>query len=120
MGGISSTTHDLGLHHAVDQTREQFRLVRAEHVMATGKALKTDGELDVARADNVLDLEVGELGVETKLLDDARILARGKLGVILGLCTSDDHLAGSEDECGGLGFADTHDDSGETLVKDEV
>lgn len=39
---------DLGFDHAVDETREQFRLVRAEVVMAASKAFKSDGELDVA------------------------------------------------------------------------
>lgn len=56
--------HDLGLDHAVDKTREQLRLIRAEVVVTRSETLQTDGELDVARSDNVLDLEVGELGVE--------------------------------------------------------
>lgn len=85
--------------------------------MATGKAFKANGELDVARTHNVLNLEVGELGVEAKLLDDTRILARGELGIIFRLGTSDNHLAGSEDESCGFRFTDTHDDSGETLDK---
>lgn len=107
--------HDLGLHHAVDQTREEFRLVRAEVVVARGQTLQTDGELDVAGADNVLDLEVGELGVETELLDDTRVLARSQLRVILRLGTGDDHLARGKDQGGGLGLTDPHDDGGETL-----
>jgi len=49
-----------GSHHAVDQTREELRLVRAEHMVATGQALKADWELDIAGADDVLDLEVGD------------------------------------------------------------
>ena len=32
--------------------------------MTTGKAFKTNGELDIARTDDVLDLEVHELCVE--------------------------------------------------------
>lgn len=50
--------NDLGLHHAVDETGEEFRLVGRESVMARCKTLQTNGELDVARADDVLDLEV--------------------------------------------------------------
>lgn len=84
-------------------------------MVARSKTLETNGKLNVARADNVLDLEVGELGVETEFLDDTRILARGKLRVILRLGTSDDHLAGREDQGSGLRLADTHDDSGKTL-----
>lgn len=49
---------DLRLHHAVDETREQLRLVGRESVMARGKSLQANGELDVARANNVLDLEI--------------------------------------------------------------
>lgn len=107
--------HNLGLHHTIDQTREELRLVRREIVMATSQTLKTDRELDVARADNVLDLEVGELGVETELLDDTGVFARGKLRVILRLGTGDNHLARCEDKGGSLGFTDTHDNGGETL-----
>lgn len=67
--------HDLGLDHSVDETREQFRFVRTEIVMAGRKTFQTNGELDVAGADNVLDLEVGELCIEPELLDDASILS---------------------------------------------
>ena len=49
---------DLGLHHAVDETGEELRLVGRESVMARCKTLQTNGELDVARADNVLDFEI--------------------------------------------------------------
>lgn len=37
------------------------------------QSLKTDGEANVARSDNVLDLEIAELCVEAKLLNDTRI-----------------------------------------------
>jgi hypothetical protein len=107
--------NDLGLHHAIDQTREQLRLVGTEVVVTRGQPLQTDGELDVARADDVLDLEIGKLGVETKLLDNTRILARSQLRIILGLGTSDDHLARGEDKSGGLRFTDTHDHGSKTL-----
>lgn len=50
--------NDPRLHHAVDETREQFRLVGRESVVARGQTLEADGEADIARADNVLDLEV--------------------------------------------------------------
>jgi hypothetical protein len=49
---------DPRLHHTIDETREQFRLIRRESVMARCKTLETNGEADVARADNVLDLKV--------------------------------------------------------------
>lgn len=109
--------HNLGLNHAVDKAREQLRLVRAEIMMARGQTLQANGELDVAGADNVLDLEIGELGVEAELLDDTGIFARSKLRVIFRLSTGNNHLARGKDEGSGLGLADTHDDSGETLLK---
>lgn len=107
--------HDLRLDHAVDKTREQFRFVRAEVVMARSQTFQTDGELDVAAANNVLDLEVAELCVEAKLLDDTGILPGRKLGVILRLGSSYNHLAGGEDKSSCLGLTNSHDDSGETL-----
>lgn len=107
--------YDLRLDHAVDETGEQLGLIGAEVVMLGSETLETDRELDVARADDVLDLEVGELGVEAELLDDASVLARRKLRVILRLCAGHDHLSAGKDERRGLGLANAHDDSSETL-----
>lgn len=67
--------HNLWLDHSIDETREQLRLIRAEIVMARSKTFQTNGELDVAGPNDVLDLEVRELCVETELLDDTSILA---------------------------------------------
>lgn len=78
-------------------------LVGTKVPVSVGETLETDRELDVAlwvagaasereallrehrggretthRADDVLDLEVGELGLEAELLDDARKLARAR------------------------------------------
>jgi len=107
--------HNLRLHHTVNQTREQFGLVGREHVMTAGKTLKTNREFNVATADDVLNLEVREFGIEAKLLDDTCILATSKFAVILRLCTSDNHLATSEDQSSGLRLADTHNHGSETL-----
>ena len=38
-----------------------------------------------------------DLRIEAQFLDNAGVLAASKLAVILGLRTSDDHLAASED-----------------------
>ena len=84
-------------------------------MMARCKTFETDWEFDVARADDVLDLEVCELGIETELLDDPGIFARGKLRVVFGLGTSHDHLARCKDQGRSLGVTDTHDDGRETL-----
>ena len=92
-----------------------LRFVTAELSVAVRKTLQTNGKLDVTRAHDVLNLELGELGVETKLLDDTRVLARSQSRVVLALRTGDDHLAGSKDKSSRLGITDTHDDGGETL-----
>lgn len=84
---------DLGLDHAVDETWEQLGLVGAEVVMLRRQPLQANGELDVAGADDVLDLEVRELRVEAQLLDDTSILPRGQLRVVFRLGTGHDHLA---------------------------
>jgi len=67
--------NDLGLDHSVDETREQFRLVGAEVVMARSKTFQANGELDIAGADNVLDFEVRKLCVEAEFLNDTSILS---------------------------------------------
>jgi len=56
--------YNLGLDHTIDQSRKQLGFVRTEVVMARGQTLETDWELNVAGANNVLDLEVCELRVE--------------------------------------------------------
>lgn len=42
--------HNFWLDHSINETGEQFGLVRAEHVMTTSQAFETNGELDIARA----------------------------------------------------------------------
>lgn len=107
--------HNLWLNHAVNKTREQLRLVRAEIVMARCETFQTDGELDIARTDNVLDLEVRELRVEAELLNDTSVLSRSEFGIVFGFGTGDDHLSTGEDQSGCLWFTNTHDDGRETL-----
>lgn len=57
------------------------------------ETFETNWELDIAGTDNILNLEVRELGVEAELLDDTRVLARRQLGVVFRLGTGDNHLA---------------------------
>jgi hypothetical protein len=115
LAGHEDEEYDLGLHHAVDETREELGLVRAEHVVTACQAFETDWELDVARADDVLDLKVRELCVEAKLLDDTSVFAGSKFAVVFRLCASDDHLARGEDQSSRLGLTNTHNNRGETL-----
>jgi len=107
--------NDFRLYHSVNQSREQFRLVRAEVMMARGEALEAYGKLDITGANNVLNLKIRKLSIESKLLNNASVFARGKLGIILRFGTRNNHLAGRENECSGFRFANTHDNSGETL-----
>jgi hypothetical protein len=107
--------HNFRLDHSVDETREQLGFVGAEVMMARSETFQSDGKLDVARADDVLNLEVRELGIETKLLDDACILAAGKLRIVLRLGSRHHHLARGKDERRRFGFANSHNHSSETL-----
>ena len=61
--------------------------------MAVRKALQTNGELDVATTNDVLDFEFRKLGVEAELLNDASIFARCQPRVVLRLRTRHDHLS---------------------------
>jgi hypothetical protein len=56
--------HDLGPDHAIDKTREQLRLIGAEVVVSRSQAFETNGELDVTRTDNILDLKVRKFRLE--------------------------------------------------------
>lgn len=87
--------------------------------MAVSKTFKADWELDVTRADNVLNLELAKVSLEAKFLDDARVLAAGQSAVILALGTSHDHLAGCKDQSRCFGFTDTHDYSSKSLISVE-
>lgn len=111
--------HNLGLHHTVDETREQLRFIGTEVMMATSQTFQANGELDVTGADNVLDLKIRELGIESELLDDTRVLPGCQFRVILRLSTSDNHLARGKDQSGGLGLTNTHDHGRETLRRKE-
>ena len=64
------------------KTREELRLVRTEVMMTRRKAFKTDGKLDIARAHDVLDLEISKLGVKAKLLDDSCVFTRRQARVL--------------------------------------
>jgi hypothetical protein len=56
--GNEDKQNDLGLHHTVDETGEQLRLVGRESVVARCKTLQTNRELDVAGSDDILNFEV--------------------------------------------------------------
>ena len=97
-----------------------LRLVAGELSVAIVEALQTDREFNVAGSDDILNLEFRKLGIKAELLDDACVFARCKARVIFGFCTGDDHFARGENERGSLGFADTHDHSSETLIKNKT
>mmetsp|Transcript_30143 Transcript_30143/g.99934 ORF Transcript_30143/g.99934 Transcript_30143/m.99934 type:complete len:279 (+) Transcript_30143:348-1184(+) len=107
--------HDLGLHHPVDEAWEELGFIGRVVRVLVREALEPDGELDIARADHVLDLEVGEARRKIQLLDDPRELARRLPRLLLALCARDDHLARLEDERCCLWVPDPHDDGGEAL-----
>ena len=126
---------DFRLHHPIDQSGEQlslpisfaypsalqrrthFGLVRAELTVTKRQPLQPNRELDVATAHDVLDLELGELGVKAEFLDDPRVFSGGESTVVFRFRAGHDHFPGGEDEGGGFGVSDTHDDSGESLQR---
>lgn len=89
-------------------------------MMAAGQTLEADGEVDVARPDNILDFEIGEFGIEPKLLDDTRVFATRELAIVFRLGTSHDHLTRGKDEGSRLWLSYTHDHSCETLAKTSI
>ena len=80
-----------------DQGRARIRttylwLITTKLSVAISKTFKTNRKLDVAAADNILNLEFRKLGVKAKLLDNARVFARRQARVVFTLSTSNDHL----------------------------
>jgi hypothetical protein len=107
--------NDLWVDHSIDQTREQFRFVRREHAVAVCQTLQSNGESNITAPDDILDLKVHKLGVETKLLDDPGVLAWSEPWVVFRLCASDNHLARGKDQRRRLGVSDSHNHRCETL-----
>lgn len=83
--------------------------------MRKSKTFKSNRELDVTTADDILNLELGKLCLKAKLLNDTSILASSKPREFLTLGTSDDHLATGKDKGRCLGLADSHDHGRKTL-----
>ena len=88
--------------------------------MSVGETLQADRELDITGANDVLNLEVSELGLESKLLNDASIFARREFRGLFTLCTRDDHFARRKDQSGGLWVANAHDHGGEALTMKQL
>jgi hypothetical protein len=88
--------------------------------MGKRQTLQPDREPHITTADNVLDLELLELGVETQLLNDPRVFTGSETRIVLGLGSGDNHLSGSEDQSSGLGISNSHDDGGETLFTEST
>ena len=64
------------------KTRKELRLIRAKVVVTGRKTFETNWKLDIARADNVLDLEIRELSVEAKLLNDTCVFTRRQARIL--------------------------------------
>ena len=106
---------DPGVDHAVDEAREELWLVGAKVGVGEAEGLETDGKVDGGGGDDVLDLKVLEFDGEVELLDDAREPPRGQPRCVLALGAGDHHLAGREDQRGGLGVPDADDHGREPL-----
>ena len=83
--------------------------------MGKGETLETNGESHIARAYDVLNLAIEELGGESELLDDASVLPGGQTRCLLALGARTHHLARCKDERGRLRLANSHDYGSETL-----
>ena len=107
--------HDAWFDHAVDESREQLWLVAAELAVRQNQALQADGELDIAAAHHVLNLEIEELCLETELLHNAGVLPGCEPRVLFTLSPGAHHLARTEDQSRRSWLADSHDDGSESF-----
>lgn len=135
--GDEDQEDDLGLTETVDQTGEQLqtrkarsashsfeldpnccthlRFVARELMMLPRKPLQPDRKLDITTPHDILDLELLERRAEPELLHNPGVLPGSQARVVFGFGAGHDHLARGEDEGGGLGVSDAHDDGGESL-----
>ena len=99
---------------AVDQSGEQLRLKAAKGAVGVDQPLQADGEANVGRPDNVLDLEIDvRLRLESHPLDDVGELARRQGRIVRRLRPRHAHLARREDEGRGARLPEAHDDGRE-------
>jgi hypothetical protein len=103
--------------HTVHKAGKELGLILGELLVRKRKTFEANGEFAINAANHVLDAEVFELhaGV-ANLLDHAGIFAACNAGVVLGLCTSANEFARSEDKSGASRL--THaDDAGSELLR---
>ena len=82
--------------------------------MGVDQPLQADGEANVGRPDNVLDLEIDvRLRLESHPLDDVGELARRQGRIVRRLRPRHAHLARREDEGRGARLPEAHDDGRE-------
>lgn len=104
--------------NATSRRLTNLGLIAGEFAVPEVKTFKSDGELDIARPDNVLNLELSKLSIEAELLDNTGVFARGEAGVVLRFGAGNDHLARRKDKRGRLGVANAHDDGSKALMVD--
>jgi len=83
--------------------------------MTVRQTLKANGEADIARTHDVLNLELTEASFKSKLLNNAGIFSTGETTVVFTFRTCDDHLPRGKNKCCRLWFTNTHNNGRETL-----
>ena len=101
-------SNNFWLHHTIYQPRKELWFITTIVVVSIHKSLKSDWEFHVARADNVLDFEVCELGWEIELLNNPCILPCCELRSLLTLGSCAHHLSWHKNECCCLRVANSH------------
>ena len=83
--------------------------------MSEDETLKSDGELDIATANHILNLEVFKLCRESQFLHYSGVFPSGKSRVLLRLGSCAHHLPGAEDEGSCPRLSNSHDDGRASL-----
>lgn len=79
------------------------------------EAFEGNGELNIAGADYVLDFEFFQGDLEAHFFDGLHVDFSGLFGQLFAFGSGADHFAAGEDEGGGFGFSDSHDDGSESF-----
>lgn len=114
--GNNSGSYYQNIHKHMSWLFQSYNTYRAEMTVRVSKTFKSNWEAHITRANNILNLEIGELARKAQLLNDTSIFTCCQLWIIFRLCSCHYHFARCKDQGSCFWFSNTHNDGGKTLI----
>lgn len=114
--GNNSGSYYQTIHKHMSWFFQSYNTYRAEMTVRVSKTFKSNWEAHITRANNILNLEIGELARKAQLLNDTSIFTCSQLWIIFRLCSCHYHFARCKDQGSCFWFSNTHNDGGKTLI----